>query len=339
MKTKIVYVDNFLTQYGHTPTIGASISSLLLKEGYEVVATSTKQAKLPRLLDMLGTIFRNRKNAIVLISTYSTEAFYFALICSQFCSLLNIKYVPFLHGGNLPERINSSKKMSQLLFGKSYMNVAVSGYLEAVMIKNKWPVTVIPNPIHIEQYPFLQRLKCTPKILWVRSFHEIYNPTLAVKILCDLLKVEPDAFLTMVGPDKDGSLEICKQLATELNVLHRIEFAGLLSRDQWIKLSSSHDIFINTTNFDNLPVSIIEAMALGLPIISTNVGGIKFLIEDTVNGLLVNPNNVQEFVIAIKTLMVNNTLVTNLSAHARTFAEKYDWSCVKQQWNALLQDA
>ena len=124
----------------------------------------------------------------------------------------------------------------------------------------------------------------------------------------------------------------------ELNLFHRIEFAGLLSRDQWIQLSTSHDIFINTTNFDNLPVSIIEAMALGLPIVSTNVGGIKFLIEHTVNGLLVNPNNVQEFVNAIKSLMANNMLVANLSANARAFAEKYDWNCVKQQWNALLQE-
>jgi glycosyltransferase involved in cell wall biosynthesis len=339
VKRKVIYIDNFLTQHGHTPTIGESIATLLAGEGYEIIKASSKKNKLPRLLDMLKTIYRHKGNAVVLISTYSGEAFYFALVCSWLCRMLNLKYIPCLHGGNLPKRISISKSMSRQLFGKSYMNVAVSGYLEQYIKQNGWKVVVIPNIIHIKEYPYQQRLECTGKILWVRSFHEIYNPSLAIKMMAQLSKANNQVKLAMVGPDKDGSLNTCKQLATELGVADRIEFLGLLSREEWTKLSAGYDVFINTTNFDNLPVSIIEAMALGMPIVSTNVGGLKFLIEHNRNGLLVNPNSEEAFVGAIKTLINNNELVQSLSINAREFAVKFDWDHVKHQWNDLLLNA
>ena len=59
----------------------------------------------------------------------------------------------------------------------------------------------------------------------------------------------------------------------------KIEFVGYLRKIEWLELARDHDIFINTSTIDNMPVSILEMMALGLPIISTNVGGIPFILE------------------------------------------------------------
>ena len=135
-------------------------------------------------------------------------------------------------------------------------------------------------------------------MLWVRSFSEIYNPLLALQIV-ELLKNEGlDVELCMVGPEKDGSLQRCKSVAQELNL--PVTFTGMLSKEEWIDLSKDYDIFINTTNFDNMPVSVMEAMALGLPVVSTNVGGLPYLIEDGVDGMLFPPNNAELFVGAIK---------------------------------------
>jgi len=78
----------------------------------------------------------------------------------------------------------------------------------------------------------------------------------------------------MVGPDKDSSLGEAKDLAKQLGVAESVTFTGVLPKAQWHQLSEKFDIFINTTNIDNMPVSIIEAMALGLPIVSTNAGGL-----------------------------------------------------------------
>ena len=82
--------------------------------------------------------------------------------------------------------------------------------------------------------------------------------------------------LTMIGPDKDGSLDDCKKLVENYNLNENIVFTGYLEKKNWIKIARTANVFINTTNIDNHPKSIIEGMLLGLPIVSTNVGGIPF---------------------------------------------------------------
>jgi len=92
----------------------------------------------------------------------------------------------------------------------------------------------------------------------------------------------------MVGPDKDGSMEVCKKYVLINNL--PVTFTGKLKKKNWTGLASKFDIFINTSNIDNSPLSVIEAMALGLPVITTNVGGIPFLIDHKVDGILIDKN-------------------------------------------------
>lgn len=138
----------------------------------------------------------------------------------------------------------------------------------------------------------------------------------------------------MVGPDKDGSLARCKKVAAELNL--PVTFTGMLKKKEWIALSKDYNIFINTTNFDNMPVSVMEAMALGLPVISTNVGGLPFLIDHEIDGILVPPNNPAAFVNAINKLRENPVLVNTLSNNARSKIEALDWQVIKHKWNSVL---
>ncbi|TDI81691.1 MAG: glycosyltransferase family 1 protein, partial [Bacteroidetes bacterium] len=140
----------------------------------------------------------------------------------------------------------------------------------------------------------------------------------------------------MIGPEKDGSLKKCKAYATERQL--PVIFTGMLSKEAWRKRSRDYDIFINTTNFDNMPVSVMEAMALGLPVISTNVGGVPYLITDHQDGLLVLPDHRDQFVNAIHKLCTNNDLARSLSKNARKKAEGFDWQNVKQHWLTLLRE-
>ena len=110
----------------------------------------------------------------------------------------------------------------------------------------------------------------------------------------------------MVGPDKDGMKPNLKKIANLKNL--NVEFAGKLSKKKWVKYSEQYDIFLNTTHYDNTPISVIEAMALGLPVISTNVGGIPFLLKDRQTALLVADNDIQAMSEAIKELIINDEL-------------------------------
>jgi len=338
MKRTIVYIDNFLQQHGSTPTTGVTITKLFTQQGYTVIRAGTKQNQAARLLEMLGAIRRNRK-ALVLIAVYSTSAFYFAWACARLCRLLKVQYIPCLHGGNLPQRIENTTGLCAQIFAHSYTNVVVSGYLQAVVTKHGWPCLLIPNSIKLATYPFKLRNNIKPGLLWVRSFHHIYNPTLAIKIVKALSEKYNDITLTMVGPDKDGSLEECKKLAEQLDILEKLTFTGRLTVGEWVKLSATHDIFINTTNFDNLPVSVIEGMALGLPVVSTNVGGLPYLVKNNNNGILVNPNDETAFTEAIEKLLTEPAFTQQLSTQARNTAEQFDEGRVLQLWNNLLQNA
>ena len=291
-----------------------------------------------RLVEMAAVLVRQRKTAgVVIVDTYSTLAFYYAYMTAVLCTRFKIPYIPILHGGNLPARIKNSPKMAHKVFGCSHSNIVLSGYLGAVLDEGRIPYSVIFNNIDLSIYTFKTRSTLRPRLLWVRSFHEVYRPEMALQVLQKVRQVYPDAVLTMVGPDKDGSLEQCRKLAAELLPQATVTFTGKLTKSAWLELSEGFDLFINTTNFDNLPVSMIEAQALGFPIVSTNAGGIPYLITDGVDGMLTPVGDVDAMAAAILRLLSDPELAGKLSANARASAERFDWEKIKLQWNALLR--
>ena len=119
--------------------------------------------------------------------------------------------------------------------------------------------------------------------------------------------------ITMVGPDKDGSLQECQELSKKYNIDNKVSFTGYLTKKEWIKIAKSHDIFLNTSNIDNMPVSILEIMAMGIPIISTNVGGLPYMLSSKNNALLVDPNDIGQMVYYINLLIKNPSYASKLS--------------------------
>lgn len=336
MKKRLLYIGNNLSSTKSTLTTISILSKGLIEEGYSLKTASSITNKLFRLLDMLWAVIKCRKNVdVVLIDTYSTQNFYYAVAVAKLCRFFKTPYIPILHGGNLPVRLKKSPKQSKNLFNGAKTNIAPSHYLlEAFKKEGYTNLTYIPNTIEIKNYPFLLRKKTKAKLLWVRSFSALYNPFLALEIVEELISKDIEVSLCMVGPEKDGSLEKCKQLAKQKNL--PIVFTGLLKKEAWIELSEVYDLFINTTNFDNTPVSVMEAMALGLPVISTNVGGLPFLIENHKTGILVPPNNTEIFVAAIKDLLANPEKAIQIQKNARFTTEQFDWEVVKKKWDAVL---
>jgi glycosyltransferase involved in cell wall biosynthesis len=333
----LAYIGNKTSPSGGSVTTLETLTGLLETEGFTVYTASSRKNKLWRFIHMMQTVFRNRKIlSMVLIDTYSTQNFYYAVLIAKLCRAFRLKYIPILHGGNLPYRLSENPKLCRSLFGKAYTNVAPSRYLlEAFREKGFKNLTYIPNIIELVKYPFRHRMHVQPKLLWVRSFAALYNPDLALEVLEALLKQGVDATLCMVGPDKDGSLARCKAYAQERNL--PVTFTGKLEKDEWIALAASYDIFLNTTNIDNTPVSVIEAMALGLPVISTNVGGIPYLLEHDRNALLVLPNDRDAFVEQLIRLLNTPNLAGSLSQQGREMVSAFDWQQVKPLWLKLLR--
>lgn len=336
---KIVYIGNNFAKKDNYHSAMETLSSILSSNGFVVIKSSSKKNKILRLIEMCVTIIKHKKSVdYILIDTFSTLNFYYALVISQLARILKLKYIPILHGGNLPNRLDKSPTFSKLIFNNSYLNITPSKYLEFEFNKRNFKTYYIPNSINLKDYSFKLRENIQPKLLWVRAFDATYNPLLAIKVLSKLKEKYPNATLCMVGPDKDGSLLGVKQLAKKLNVVDAITFTGVLKKEDWHKLSINYDVFINTTNVDNMPVSIIEAMALGFPIISTNIGGLPFLIENNINGILVEEDNEKVMSDIIVELLQKPIKVKELSLNARKKASTFEDSLILKKWVDILKD-
>ena len=333
---KILYIGNQSTPGGGSPTSIDTLAPLLRKEGYTVKTASKKRGRLGRLADMLFQVYKHRKDtSYVLIDTYSTMNFWYAISVGQLCQRLGLRYIPILHGGDLPSRLNKSARLAAVFFKEAHLNIAPSQFLQAEFqtygIRN---IKMIPNSIKIQDYHFKKRKEFRPKLLWVRAFAELYNPMLALQVLEILQHKHPDAELYMVGPEKDESMKICRKLATEKRL--PVRFPGKVNKEQWRKMSTEFDIFLNTTNIENTPVSVIEAMALGLPVVSTDVGGMPFLIDHDKDGILVPPQSPVKMAEAVERLLENKNKAMNIATFAREKVEGFDWEKVKGQWVEVL---
>ncbi|MDQ3393965.1 MAG: glycosyltransferase family 4 protein [Bacteroidota bacterium] len=335
----IVYIGNKLSKHGFTPTTVDTMGEKL-KESYPLESVSDKRNKVLRFLHIISVIiFKRKKIKLILIDTYSTTNFLYALAAGHLAYTFKIPYIPILHGGNLPHRLVNNPWLCKNLFGNSFNNVSPSTFLFKAFKDHGYKVVYIPNSIDLELYPFKRRETLKPSLLYVRSFHKIYNPEMAINVLREVSKIYPECRLCMVGPDKDGSLERVKALASKMNLSDKVNFTGQLTKGEWIKLSRDYDIFINTTNFDNHPVSVIEAMALGLPVVSTNVGGLPFLIDNEVDGILVPPQDPGTFSDAVIALLQSPEKALVQADKARLKAEGFHWNKVKIQWKETIDAA
>lgn len=334
---KILYFGNVLSMKGKTATKIVTLGRQLREVGYDVKLASDKSSQGLRLIDMVLVLLKNKISTDkILIDTYSTRSFYYALLISQLSRCFKIPYYCILNGGNLPSRLDNSPQKSKMIFKNAALNISTSMYLnEEFKNRGFHNLKMIPNNIEIKNYQFRFRESVEPKLLWVRSLQKLYNPMLALEVLELLLKDYPEAQLCMVGPDKDGSLQECQKKAEEKEL--PVKFTGLLKKSEWTKLAADYDIFLNTTNVDNTPISVIEAMALGLPVISTNVGGIPYLLDDGEDAILVPPRKAEAFVTEISSLIEDSQKAMRLAQNARSKVETFDWEVVSEQWKAVLK--
>ena len=160
---------------------------------------------------------------------------------------------------------------------------------------------------------------------------------MAVEVLALLQRDFPDVELIMIGPDEgDGSLAETRQQAMELVVSGSVRFTGVVPKSEVPSSLAQGTVFLNTTDVDNAPVSLLEAMACGLPVVSTNVGGISDLVEDGRNALLVPPRNPRAMAARIADILRDPDLASKLSRNGRQSANMHSWARTLPRWERVL---
>ncbi len=313
----------------------------LAKKGWRVIATSRERGRIGRLREMVWGAVRERgRYEVAVVDVFSGRAFLWAEAVVLALRALGKPFVLVLHGGNLPEFARRwPGRVKRLLEGAAAVT-SPSAYLAQKLGRFRKDICCLPNAIDVMQFVPRTSERRGFELVWLRAFHEIYNPVLCPAVLARLLGEFPATRLTMIGPDKgDGSLERTRRLAARLGLLDACRFVGSVEKSEVPAWLAKGDVFLNTTDIDNTPVSVIEAQAAGLCVVSTNVGGIPYLLENEEDALLVPPCDGDAMAMAVRRLFVEPRLAARVSRNGRLRAETFDWSNILPEWESLIRRA
>ena len=338
----MLLVGNFLSHHLGTIAVCEELAAKLRTAGWPVLTTSDRPDRLGRVRDMVATIWRRRRDyAVAQVDVFSGAAFLNAEAACLTLRRAGKPYILTLHGGNLPAFAAGRPGRVGRLLRSAAVVTTPSGYLLERMrpfAPAGVDLLLLPNPVDLGAYAYRPRPQPRPHLVWLRAFHAIYNPALAAEVVARLAPDFPDTRLIMVGPDKgDGSRQQTEATIARLGIAHRVNLVGGVPKSEVPAWLDRGDIFLNTTTVDNTPISVMEAMAAGLCVVSTNVHGIPYLLDDGREALLVPPGDPAAMAGAVRRLLCEPGLAERLSRAARAKVERSSWEHVLPAWEGLFR--
>jgi glycosyltransferase involved in cell wall biosynthesis len=214
--------------------------------------------------------------------------------------------------------------------------VVPSEYLRGVFARFGYRVRVVRNVVETSHFRYRERTPLRPRLLSTRNLDPYYRVDVVLEAFALLKARHPDATLTVVG---DGSeADRLRRLAASLGV-EGIRFVGRTAPAAMPALYENADIFVNASVVDNQPISILEAFAAGLPVVSTPTGDITGLVGDGERGLVIPPNDPAALAKGIETLLEDPERALLLAHRARQEVEKHTWPAVREAWAAVYTGA
>jgi L-malate glycosyltransferase len=322
---------------GFVTTQGEKLSDLFMDTGYRVISVSDSPNRYVRFADITSALVRHGHDIdIMMLQVFSGPSFVVEDVASWLGKRFGHRIIMTLRGGAMPEFMARFPKWTKRVLSRADAIIAPSEFLAQAIIPYGFRAEVISNVIDLPAYTYRHRSTIEPRLFWMRSFHEIYNPQMAIRVLTRVRSVIPQARLTMAGSDKGIEKDV-RQLADRLGLNGSVRFCGFLDMSKKLQEGAAADIYINTNRIDNMPVGVVEACAMGLPIVTTNVGGMPYLLKDGETALLVPDNDDQAMATAIIRLLQDRELASRLSASGRLLAERCSWETVRPKWEDLFK--
>jgi glycosyltransferase involved in cell wall biosynthesis len=213
--------------------------------------------------------------------------------------------------------------------------VVPSGYLENVFGQFGVRAEVVPNTLDLSRFAFRERQPLHPVLISNRNFEPLYNVECVLRAFAHVQREFPAARLIVVG---DGSQrDKLLELRSELKLNH-VEFVGQVDPESMPAQYARADIFVNSSNIDNMPASLIEAFACGLPVVTTNAGGIPYILTHNRTGLMVPRGDHKALAESVIRLLDDNVLAMRLVRAARADCQKYTWAAVRRGWLSLYEE-
>lgn len=204
-----------------------------------------------------------------------------------------------------------------------------SGFLREVFGRHGVAADIVPNIVNLQRFQPAELAR--PRgahVVVVRNLEPIYDNASALRMLALVRAQRPDARLTIAGTGPDEAA--LRELARELGQAEAVHFAGRLEPDAVAALYRSADVALNPSTVDNMPNSVLEALACGVPVVSTDVGGVPFIVQHGTTALLVPARDPSAMAGAVLRLLENPALADTLATAGRAEVERYTWPRVSE---------
>ncbi len=238
------------------------------------------------------------------------------------------------HSGEAEDHLANWRLTAVPFIRRADMIVVPSSYLVDVFARFGLAARVIHNVVDPEQLRYRERQPVRPLFLTNRLHEPLYNVQCVLRAFALVQERYPDASLTVAG---DGSLRSdLESLARELG-LRNTSFVGLVPSSRMAALYDAADIYVMATNIDNMPGSVIECLTCGLPVVTTDAGGVRYIVKHDESALIVPLNDHVALATQAMRLLEEDGLAVRLARNGRASARHYAWPTVRTEWLEAYQ--
>lgn len=323
-------------------------SEYLRKEGIEVniIKRNTELGRLgqiPILRGLLRSIvfLKNvitdivHSGTILIFSNSFLNYYLYTIPPLVLGKLLQKKTIVYYHGGAAKGFFEDKRH----ILAKKTLNLAdkiivPSGYLKDVFGQFGLATEIVSNILDYGVYEYRIRENPAPRFIVARHLEPIYNIEMVIRAFQLLAHKYYQAILYICG--KGSEEEKLKRLVKDLNLEDKVKFLGEVNNKEIAAKYNEADIFLNGSYIDNLPVAILEAFASGLPVVSTDAGGIRYIIKNGQNGLLVGSNDYNGMADQAEKLLQDKELFQKITQNARETLKEYSWNKVRTKLLPIL---
>jgi glycosyltransferase involved in cell wall biosynthesis len=251
----------------------------------------------------------------------------FATPAIWIAKLRGVPIVVNYHGGEAEVFLTKSKHLVQFSMRQVACLIVPSSFLQHVFVRFGMQATIVPNIIDIVRFrPREARCKFSAHLMVARNLEPLYDNATALRAFQVVQARRPDARMTIAGSGSEGPILL--QLAKDLGVSNAVSFTGRLDRDAMAALFRSADIVLNPSLADNMPGSVLESLSSGVPVVSTNVGGVPCIVQDGFTALLVPPADPCAMAAACLKVLADEDLWHRLSEAGLAEVQRYTWDHV-----------
>lgn len=324
---KVLIIANYQPSVG-----GISVQVELLhkylnsEEGYQVDIFSLKGSIIRRVFLIIKLFVAARKYDVLHVHACSDRGFLPAIVGAYVGKIYRKRRILTYHGGGADAFFARKNNLVKNTLQKFDSVIVLSGYLKNIFDHYNLPCIIIPNIAEFDANLYKAKTHIEPKYISVRHLRELYNVKCILKAFEIVKKEIPFAILTILG---DGDQKEMLQNWVIKHNLKDVVFVGAVPHNKMNEYLLQNDIFLSAPKTDNMPMSILEAYNAGLLVISSNVGGVPYMLNDNETGLLFESDNADELAIMMIHSVQNKQHAIEMIQNAYQSLDMYKWENIR----------